>query len=564
MAYQTLYRKYRPKNFKLVFGQDTIVKTLRNIIKKDKLSHAYLFTGPRGTGKTSCAKLFAKAINCPNNSSGDACNECQSCQSYNENSNPDIIEIDAASNNGVDEIREIKNKISLVPGNSKYKVYIIDEVHMLSIGAFNALLKTLEEPPEYVIFILATTEPQKLPATVISRCQRFDFKSISKIHMKDCLNNIISNENISIEEDALDEIVEISKGGLRDAIGLLDQAFAFSDDTITFDNIIELSGNISTQKRDEIIESILSSNYMNIIKISEELDNQGKDFYLVTEKILNFIRNILIIKKTNSNYNEHEKQSALYTRLNEEMLYKMINIFSNMLAEIDKSYYKKIIFEINLFNLIDILNILNNKKNEIDVSNVPRETLATAIENNNVPRGTLIAAAENNNVSRETSPVANQKNEFLDDLKNIRINNILKESTKEEISYIKRQWEEIKKYLLDSNYKMCAGVLVSAKPVAASNKGIIVTFPITSSVQRIEENYDISKELLSRIFNKKYKVVYITEKLWEELRPKYVEKAKNNMLKIIDEEEYIKKLNDKNNSSKSFDEFNDLIIVEGK
>ena len=212
MAYQTLYRKYRPKTFELVFGQDVITKTLKNVIKNNKLSHAYLFAGPRGTGKTSSAKLFAKAINCLNPKDGDACNECANCKSFNDNANPDIIEIDAASNNGVDEIREIRNKVNLVPSMSKYKVYIIDEVHMLSIGAFNALLKTLEEPPEYVIFILATTEPQKIPATIISRCQRFDFKSISMESMKKCLNNIIEKEKIQIGDDALDEIIVNSKG----------------------------------------------------------------------------------------------------------------------------------------------------------------------------------------------------------------------------------------------------------------------------------------------------------------------------------------------------------------
>jgi len=211
MAYQTLYRKYRPKTFELVYGQDTIVRTLKNVIKNKKLSHAYLFTGPRGTGKTSSAKLFAKAINCLNNKNGDACNECENCKSFNENSNPDIIEMDAASNNGVDEIREIKNKVNLVPSVSKYKVYIIDEVHMLSIGAFNALLKTLEEPPEYIIFILATTDPQKLPATIISRCQRFDFTSISHDKMKECLENIVKEEKIYINGLEINKHTHICK-----------------------------------------------------------------------------------------------------------------------------------------------------------------------------------------------------------------------------------------------------------------------------------------------------------------------------------------------------------------
>ena len=233
MSYIALYRKYRPKTFENVFGQDIIVKTLKNLIKNDKLSHAYLFTGPRGTGKTSCAKLFSKVINCINPKDGDACDECENCKIFNSNQNPDIIEIDAASNNGVDEIREIKNKITLVPSISKYKVYIIDEVHMLSIGAFNALLKTLEEPPEYIIFILATTEPQKIPATIISRCQKFDFKPIAPIKMKDCLKNIINKENIVIEEEAIDEIIVNSLGGMRDAIGMLDQSFGFCEEYIT-------------------------------------------------------------------------------------------------------------------------------------------------------------------------------------------------------------------------------------------------------------------------------------------------------------------------------------------
>lgn len=297
MAYQTLYRKYRPKSFDLVYGQDVIVKTLKNVIKNDKLSHAYLFTGPRGTGKTSCAKLFAKTINCLDNASGDACNKCKNCISFNNNSNPDIIEIDAASNNGVDEIREIKNKINLVPTISKYKVYIIDEVHMLSIGAFNALLKTLEEPPEYVIFILATTEPQKLPTTVISRCQRFDFKSISNEGMKQCLKNIIEKEKINIDSLALNEIILNSNGGMRDAIGMLDQAFAFSDEKITLDDIQELSGTISDKQIAEILMKIINKKYSDVIKFIKKISNQGKDFTLILQKIMIFLYKIILYKK---------------------------------------------------------------------------------------------------------------------------------------------------------------------------------------------------------------------------------------------------------------------------
>ena len=223
MMYKALYRKYRPKSFDEIYGQDVIKKTIINEIKNNKISHAYLFCGPRGTGKTSVAKLVAKLINCENSKNGVACNECESCKQINNNSNLDIIEIDAASNNGVDEIRELKDKVKFLPTISKYKVYIIDEVHMLSTGAFNALLKTLEEPPKHVVFILATTEVNKIPITIISRCQRFDFKKISSENIYNRLKYIVNEENINITDDAIKEISILSDGGLRDAIGLLDK-----------------------------------------------------------------------------------------------------------------------------------------------------------------------------------------------------------------------------------------------------------------------------------------------------------------------------------------------------
>ncbi|CDA80751.1 dNA polymerase III gamma and tau subunits [Clostridium sp. CAG:594] len=557
MAYQTLYRKYRPKTFELVYGQDVIVKTLKNVIKNDKLSHAYLFTGPRGTGKTSSAKLFAKAINCLNNKDGDACNECENCKSFNNNSNPDIIEIDAASNNGVDEIREIKNKVSLVPSMSKYKVYIIDEVHMLSIGAFNALLKTLEEPPEYIIFILATTEPQKIPATIISRCQRFDFKSISHDKMKQCLENIISKENISIDDGAIEEIINNSKGGMRDAIGLLDQASAFCNNNITANDIEELSGNISIKQIRIFLSNIMQKEYNVIFDSISNYSSNGKDFALICEKIINYIREGILYKKKINTDKILDEDKNIFDKLSDTDLYDLIDYLSDTLVKVKNSYQKELTFEVQMIQMID--KIFNKE------SNVSRETSINKIkvENTNVPRETSIneIKAENINVPRETLKIENKTDSVIEELKNVRINNILKNATKQNITFIKDLWPNINEYLINEKYKMVAGMLVNATPVAASKKGIIITLPLESSISRIEKEYDNSKELLNEIYNENYKVVYISEQYWKKVRPKFVEKAKNGELQIIDESEVLdklKKINDKN----LVEEFNELIEME--
>ena len=541
MAYQTLYRKYRPKTFELVYGQDVIVKTLKNVIKNDKLSHAYLFTGPRGTGKTSSAKLFAKAINCLNNKDGDACNECENCKSFNNNSNPDIIEIDAASNNGVDEIREIKNKVSLVPSMSKYKVYIIDEVHMLSIGAFNALLKTLEEPPEYIIFILATTEPQKIPATIISRCQRFDFKSISHDKMKQCLENIISKENISIDDGAIEEIINNSKGGMRDAIGLLDQASAFCNNNITANDIEELSGNISIKQIRTFLSNIMQKEYNVIFDSISNYSSNGKDFALICEKIINYIREGILYKKKINTDKILDEDKNIFDKLSDTDLYDLIDYLSDTLIKVKNSYQKELTFEVQIIQMID--KIFNKE------SNVSRETSINEIK------------AENINVPRETLKIENKTDSVIEELKNVRINNILRNATKQNITFIKDLWPNINEYLINEKYKMVAGMLVNATPVAASKKGIIITLPLESSISRIEKEYDNSKELLNEIYNENYKVVYISEQYWKKVRPKFVEKAKNGELQIIDESEVLdklKKINDKN----LVEEFNELIEME--
>ncbi len=557
MAYQTLYRKYRPKTFELVYGQDVIVKTLKNVIKNDKLSHAYLFTGPRGTGKTSSAKLFAKAINCLNNKDGDACNECENCKSFNNNSNPDIIEIDAASNNGVDEIREIKNKVSLVPSMSKYKVYIIDEVHMLSIGAFNALLKTLEEPPEYIIFILATTEPQKIPATIISRCQRFDFKSISHDKMKQCLENIISKENISIDDGAIEEIINNSKGGMRDAIGLLDQASAFCNNNIIANDIEELSGNISIKQIRTFLSNIMQKEYNVIFDSISNYSSNGKDFALICEKIINYIREGILYKKKINTDKILDEDKNIFDKLSDTDLYDLIDYLSDTLVKVKNSYQKELTFEVQMIQMIDkIFNKESNVSREISINEIK-------VENTNVPRETSIneIKVENTNVPRETLKIENKTDSVIEELKNVRINNILKNATKQNITFIKDLWPNINEYLINEKYKMVAGMLVNATPVAASKKGIIITLPLESSISRIEKEYDNSKELLNEIYNENYKVVYISEQYWKKVRPKFVEKAKNGELQIIDESEVLdklKKINDKN----LVEEFNELIEME--
>ena len=246
MAYKSLYRRYRPTNFDEVVGQKYIIQTIKNSIMNEKIGHAYLFSGPRGIGKTTIARIIAKAVNCPNTEDANPCNNCVACKSINDGSSIDVIEIDAASNNGVDEMRNLLEKVNFLPGSFKYKIYIIDEVHMLSISAFNALLKTLEEPPMHVIFILATTEPHKVPATILSRCQRFDFKPLNVNEIKTQLTKVKELENINITEEAIEVIAEAAEGGMRDALSILDQVSAYGETEIDVDSINNITGRVST------------------------------------------------------------------------------------------------------------------------------------------------------------------------------------------------------------------------------------------------------------------------------------------------------------------------------
>ena len=297
MSYTALYRKFRPDRFEDVKGQDHIVTTLKNQIKADRIGHAYLFTGTRGTGKTTIAKLFAKAVNCEHPVDGSPCGECRSCKTIASGASVNVIEIDAASNNGVDNIREIIDEVSYSPVEGKYKVYIIDEVHMLSIGAFNALLKTLEEPPSYVIFILATTEVHKIPITILSRCQRYDFKRINIDTIADRLQELMDKEQVAVQDKALRYIAKTADGSMRDALSLLDQCIAFHfGEELTYDKVLEVLGAVDTEVFSQLLRKVINGDVTGAIRTLEDLITGGRELSQFVGDFTWYMRNLLLVK----------------------------------------------------------------------------------------------------------------------------------------------------------------------------------------------------------------------------------------------------------------------------
>ena len=358
MAYQALYRSYRPQDFKSVAGQRHVVTTLQNAIKLNKVAHAYLFSGPRGTGKTSMAKIMAKALNCVHGPTTEPCNECEICKGITKGTISDIVEIDAASNNGVDEIRDLRDKVKYLPSECRYKVYIIDEVHMLSQGAFNALLKTLEEPPSHVIFILATTEPHKIPATILSRCQRFDFQSLDKADIVERLQYVLNAENIKATPEAVDLIAESSEGGMRDALSLLDQSISYStDDVISEDDVLAVSCNISSKIILHMLMEALESNSAVVLKSLGEIISDGKEIPRIINDVIIFLRDALLAKIGSSNslksaYKTEEYQFFL-AKISNEIIYKWLDILNDTLNNIKFTTQKRAYLELGLLKMAD-------------------------------------------------------------------------------------------------------------------------------------------------------------------------------------------------------------------
>ena len=554
MSYKSLYRKYRPMRFEDVCGQQFIVKTLSNAIKNNKIGHAYLFCGTRGTGKTTIAKIFAKLVNCLNPLDNVPCGECEICLNENTDEIPDIIEIDAASNNGVDEIRELKNKIKLMPVMCKYKVYIIDEVHMLSTGAFNALLKTLEEPPEHVIFILATTEPQKLPITIISRCQRFDFKKINVLDISKRLKYISQKEGIDIDDEAIEEIAKLSEGAMRDAIGLLDQISSFADSKITVEDIYTIRGSVSNRVLIELIEKYIDNDASSILSIVDDIYLSGKDFYRLSEDILVFYRNMLISKVAPSYFEDKALQlkddiMRLSSKIEVKRIERMIKKLEELLRNIKSSDYPRILFETTILSDLDLDESFENEKpttekdktfvmgiNEVDSKSKNNEIKL----DKNINEIIKEEFKEKDIKKVTTKNKSNNSFAITDALKEAMINNTIAEASASLKKEATVKFEKLDKYLIDKDFKAAATILKDSIVTAVSNDHMLLTYKYESMVEDNDNEYASISNLIKQMFGSEYKVVAITDKRWKELRPYFLNLKKDNGTIPLIEEKYEK------------------------
>lgn len=501
MSYQALYRKYRPSNFNDVVGQEVVVETLKNALKTNKMSHAYMFSGPRGTGKTTIAKILAKAINCDDLNNGVSCDKCEKCLSIINNESTDIIEIDAASNNGVDEIREIRNKINLVPSELKYKVYIIDEVHMLSIGAFNALLKTLEEPPAHVIFILATTDPHKVPVTIISRCQCFEFKRINDKLIVDRLQEISNTENIKIQTNVLEKIAKISEGGMRDSLGILDKISSYSNDLITLDIFNDINGLVEKDLREEFILGVFNKDFSKILNIIDNIYNSGKNFIIFVQDLIDDLRSYMIDYYINGNEVYSIEFILLFIKILNELLINLKNV-NNL----------KVMFEAS------ILSFVGKNSNSVSVSKE---------ENNN---NGFIKEKEEVFVKKveqvENKPKIDIKKEQENIEKNIMfaiVNNTFATAKKEYLLKLKENWNKLNDFVLDRSYGASACFLIDSVLRAVGKNELIITCNYESVQARGFSLLNSMEELISKIFDKNYKIALLTEEEWNVERQKFID-----------------------------------------
>lgn len=558
MSYLALYRKYRPIDFDNVYGQEEVVTVIKNAINNNMVSHAYLFCGPRGTGKTTIAKIIARMVNCEGLVDGKPCGKCYNCVNF-LNSN-DIVEIDAASNNGVDEIRELRDKVNLVPSNAKYKVYIIDEVHMLTTQAFNALLKTLEEPPAHVIFILATTEPHKIPLTITSRCQKFRFTKIDSKKIVDRLREISKLENIVVDEDALYEIARISDGGMRDAINFLDQLVAYDNKKITLDDIYKVNGSVSYSDIYLLLKYIVDNDKIEIIKFFDTFDNSGKDINKFVSELILFLKDVILYcnAKILSDIEVKNENIVLVSGLyDSKNIYELIEILNEVQNFLRVSTHGCILFMTTILKFSD--NYFGKK-----INNLEENTRVNLVKDDK----NIVTSSEINNKiidkGNDTDANNNEKDKITTENINIRINNALATANKESLKKFKEQWSLIDEYLYDDEYSVVAGLLKDSIPVVASEKYIIVSNTLESVANRINENFSLVDAFLLKIFKNKVLIVGMSNDNWSKEKSKYISNIKNGIKYV--EKNFIN-ADKKENKKSSVDELIDLMgesIIEYK
>lgn len=517
MSYLALYRKYRPQTFEEVVGQQYVTKILKNTIDRNMTSHAYLFSGPRGTGKTTIAKLIAKLLNCESPINDIPCEKCPSCIAFNEKNHPDIIEMDAASNNGVDEIREIRDKVTLMPSISKYKVYIIDEVHMLSIGAFNALLKTLEEPPQHVIFILATTELYKVPATIISRCQCFNFEKISEEDIVKKLKYIVEKENIKVEEEVLNLIAKYSDGGLRDAINLLDKLVCCSTN-ITIDDFYEIKGIVKEEELFDIVSALVNGNTKEALEKLDYLGKKGKNLILFATELIEYLKNMLI---SNNTYG-----------LDKDKIFEMIDILNDTVNNMKNSCYQNVLLEVAFLkveNLLKNIEIVDNEEKAVkkeELQEKPKEKQKEDI---------------NNNVEKENEIEANKSNEQIFEINKIRINNALALANKNLLEDLKICWVNLSDYLYNKEFGSVVSFLIDGNVRVVGEKDVIISFKYDSTLENALLNISKIESLIYLIVNKNYKVSVVLDDEWEQIKNKFILDKKNGITYTYKEEFVLEK-----------------------
>ncbi|WP_407460992.1 DNA polymerase III subunit gamma/tau [Lactobacillus gallinarum] len=589
MAYQALYRKWRPRTFDSVIGQESITDTLKNAIKRGKVSHAFLFAGPRGTGKTSCAKIFAKALNCTNLQDGEPCNECANCIAADKGSMPDIMEIDAASNNGVDEIREIRDKVKYAPTEGKYKVYIIDEVHMLSMGAFNALLKTLEEPPEHVVFILATTELQKVPATIISRTQRYNFKRISKDDLEKRMKYILDQENIKYEDKALAVIAQVADGGMRDALSILDQLLSYEKESVNYQDALEITGFAAKENIEKILLALLEQNPESALKLAQTELAQGASSKNILDELIEMAtKSLMLIKAGDDNQSTFLSEDFVQKikDIPTNIFYRLITLANKALNDLRYTNQQQIPLEVFLVeagskqeeqvasstaapakvNTDMQAELAALKKQVVDLtqqiiklSNKPMLAkdqvfhLDTAVPKTSpkITKKTIVKEVKKSPRKIKKTTAENRKQVY----------HVLENATKEDLTAIKNVWPDLQS-VLEVSEKALLDVL---EPVAASPDQVVMKCKYTLWFENASDGDLLDKltDLIEKFAKHSYGIVLVPDDDWLAVRKEFVESHKEELL--AKKKQQIENKESKENSeivNKAKDLFGDAVTIK--